>query len=175
MTTTKPPHMTSTARGTYSDDRGTPDWLVHRVKNAYGRRIGFDPATSLKHNDRLCARLFYTDAGEQLDYPYLNDDEMGWCNPPGPGKLVHAFWDRWIDWGWPAKAFLFFNVDHMRKATPPPRPTPVLLLGKRVKYVGCDGTAPTPSAVALAGIGSNIVQLRDLGHIFVWGTWPELS
>ncbi len=161
----KPPHLTSTQRGTYYADWGTPPELLDKVREITGP-IGTDLASSREANETVQAWSYFTPDG--LVGPHPNGPI--WCNPPGPGKLVHDFWVIWNAMVKPAytSAFLFFNIDHMRKAVAPRGLCTVVLLEKRQRFVGAPSGASFPSALVFSG--DCLVTCMDLGigHAMLW-------
>jgi hypothetical protein len=143
--------------------------LIDTLREHLGYFI--DLASSDEHNEIIGANEYYT---EDIPCPDFIAHGGGiWCNPPGPGKEVHRFWDIWnrsMTPQWPG-AFLFFNADHMRRAPKPSRPVYVTLLARRQQYRGTDHGASFPSALVTYGIPC--ATLSKLGHVFLWN--PDLG
>lgn len=127
---------TSIARGTYSNDWGTPAFVLNVVRAIYGR-ITHDLATSEEHNLRVCADIFWT-----ADRPCPSDLALPsmsviWCNPPGPRVLVEKFWNLWCNqiangcFG----GFLIFKQDHWRALLTPPFSCTCVVLNKRLSFI----------------------------------------
>lgn len=134
----------------------------------------FDPASSIEANKRVGADLIYTREQDALSidvWPDIEGDGMGFLNPPGPGKLTKRFWARWRDWigrGNPG-VFFFYQVDHMRNVPPPRKVAQVLLLHKRVKFVGNKHQASWPSALVFDSVCRPKAASAH-GQILLWGS-----
>lgn len=143
----RPPHLTSTERGTYYDSWGTPDWILDTVRLA--GPIGVDLASSPEANEHVRAEAFVTDIDNHT-IPPLRDGSVVFCNPPGPGKRVHTFWDRFTSYvgGDKLGAFLFFNLDHVRKARDL-ESFHLMIARRRIKYRGAPSSCSFPSALVV--------------------------
>jgi len=164
------PHHTSKKRGTWSNDWGTPKDLVEEVRRMYGR-IDFDLASSAEHNKIIRAKKYWTAQDPCPERPDLfgeeTPDPVVWCNPPGPLLNVGKFWAIWL---WCVSvscrgAFLIYNMDHWRCLPAPPEDMCVVVLHKRLRFVGAKSGASFPSALVLS---RDPVWNADLGHCVVW-------
>lgn len=157
---------TSAARGTYQSTWGTPEDLLLRVRDAFGR-IDVDLASSEEHNARVRAGRIYTIHNPCPRRVPVLPGEVVWCNPPGPGSQVKEFWAIWNDClaAGAAGAFLFFQIDHWRQVAPPAMPLAVVILRRRLRYVGAKSSANFASVLAIA---NSRLDLRDLGHVVRW-------
>lgn len=167
----------------YSSDRGTPVWVLAIVKMACGGEITVDLCTTEEHNKRVGARHIYTpDFPCPSTVPIVPTDVV-WCNPPGPcinrdrspGPVV-KFWEIWkrccsIFYCTRASgAFLFFSVDHLRQVEAPDESMTVMLLKRRVSYIGYKGGPTFPSALVfpVPPRGLPVGALREHGQIMEW-------
>jgi hypothetical protein len=122
-------------------------------------------------NEVVMASKYYT---ANKPCPYSIKPEEGrvvWCNPPGPYNVTHAFWARWnaaIHDQTPG-AFLFYNMDHMRKAVRPLGDRVVVVLRDRIKYIGSGEHSTTvPSALVFAGVSVDAAKRLELGNVLEW-------
>ena len=176
---TKPPHL-STKQESYNYDHGTPGWILNIVRREFPFEVLIDLASSQEHNHRIWANHFFS---EENPCPYEFEMISGlsflpvtkwlvFCNPPDPAYSVHWFFDVWlncINQGADG-AFLFFNVDQMRRVEPMTyRELTVLLFHDRVRYIGNRGGASFPSALVLTGPLQN--DYSDIAQVFEWKNW----
>lgn len=143
-------HLTSKARGTYRDDWGTPDEILHTVRELYGR-ISIDLASSDEANKRVNATCYYTLELPAIDPP-LCKGSVVYCNPPGPSTEVKRFWGIWcfcLARG-AVGAFLVFNLDHLRMLPAPPVECLVWFPRHRLRFVGAPSTAAFSSSLVMS-------------------------
>lgn len=168
----RPPQLTSQARGTYRDDHGTPDWVLDLHRSIHGPTIHQDLASNPQAQLKIQAEAFYT---EDVPCPrYLNTlpGEVVWCNPPGPARKVREFWDIWCHCMSQGSrgSFLLFSVDHMRLLQKlPPRPVFVGFLRKRLTFEGNTNSAAIGSALVTTHAPLMISDL-ELATWLIWGT-----
>lgn len=151
-------HHEGARNGTSRNDWGTPTKILDLVRRLFIAPIRLDPATSEEANERVKASRIFTEETDGLtsDWQYVG---TAFCNPPGPGEKVQAFWSKWCSSEIAAGVFLVFNSDHFR-SLPPPRPnrkTFVLHPKKRLKFFGAKSGASFPSVLLVHGV--------DIGHI----------
>lgn len=168
----RPPHHTSRKRGTISNDWGTPEWVLDLVRIVCDGEITEDLASSPGHNERVRAQRYFVAGSSKAIGTYQpTPKSVVWCNPPGPCSRVKIFWARWLEFTPPGNgAFLIYNLDHWRQLPAPPTPMHVLVLQKRIKFVGATSSASFPSAIVWAkmpGVWHNKL-LREHGHMVVW-------
>lgn len=163
-------HHTSIARGTYQSTWGTPDYILDAVRGLYGP-VEYDLASSFEHNKRVKAQRWFSKGApcpRSVEGP-VRPGDFFWCNPPGPCKLVAKFWATWCDAvaRGAVGAFLLFNSDHWRQLAKPPFPVSVVVLRKRVRYVGAPHQANFPSVLILSPGGKGRLP-EDFGHVVTW-------
>lgn len=161
-------HHTSIQRGTYQNNWGTPKELIDLVREHFGG-IDYDLASSTGHNKIVKARNYHCEKYPCPQYPYMRVGGVSWLNPPGPGKSVIEFWNIWrraITLNHGEGAFLIFNLDHWRQLPGPGFPVTVIILRKRLKFIGAKSSASFPSALVLTGASK---KLKALGHCVSWG------
>ena len=147
----RPSHLDSRAKKTYRDDHETPDEIIQAVRKIFGP-IAVDLASSPEANRSILAWCYYSKENPCPDDFLCCDGTVIWCNPPGPGKKVQAFWKifkRAYEVKYAEGAFLLFNMDHWRQLEPP---LPgfgyfVTILKKRLKFKGNKNGASFPSAL----------------------------
>jgi len=157
----------------YRDDWGTPKWVLDAARELMEGEIHMDLASSDVANELVGAEVFFTRENPCPANP--NPRGNVWCNPPGPSGSTHEFWNIWnrISPGTMlnpiGKAFLFFNIDHARKASSPHRICTGILLAKRVKYVGAPSANNYPSLLVVEGDVRDQARELGIGHCFLWG------
>jgi hypothetical protein len=160
-------HLTSMRRKTYSSTWGTPPEIIAIVIDLFGT-IDLDLASSAEHNKIVGARAFFSEDNPCPDAPEVLPGDVCYSNPPGPSVFVQDFWKIWlgcIDRG-AVGGFLIFNTDNWRGLSEPKRQHPVILLKKRVRYVGAPSSASFPSALVLS---PDVVTVPDeYGHVVEW-------
>lgn len=147
------PHLNTKANDLdYKNDWGTPNYIIDIALHALAiDQFDLDLASNAEHNERIRAKQFCTNIDPTT---WRHTTGSVWCNPPGPAKRVQQFWTLLQQSTIRRAAFLFFNVDHMRKMSLDDvefdRWT-MILLRKRVKYIGALSGASFPSALLLKG------------------------
>jgi len=159
------PTFSSVKRGTYSESWGSPQPLLARVRDVFPR-IDLDLASSDDHNRVVGAGRYYSLANLCPAHPPVAPGEVAWCNPPGPCFNVKFFWGAWISWlsRGAVGAFLIFSLDHWRQLPPPPMDLYVVILRKRIRFVGAPGGANFPSALVLTKDPGSAFD----GHTVFW-------
>ena len=157
---------TSARRGTYQSTWGTPQHILEIVRDHFGAEISLDLASSEEANKIVKAKRFYSAEKPCPLAPGVGLDEMVWCNPPGPCWAVKEFWDAWVSCVQRSArgGFLIFAIDHLRQLPAPPMPLPVIMLRKRIRFVGAPGGANFASALVLSG-GT---PTNQHGHVMTW-------
>jgi hypothetical protein len=167
-------HHTSIQRGTYQSTWGTPIEIINLVRVLYGD-IYLDLCTNEEHNKTVGAQTYYTATDPCPKVPLCPPDKVVYCNPPGPAWCVREFWLAWLNCvsrcgSGAVGAFLIFNLDHWRQIGAPPRQMPVVVLRKRLAFMGARDTASFPSALVLSDLSSDQMELvEEHGHITRWG------
>lgn len=158
-------HHTSIQRGTYQSTWGTPSELIGAVIDMFGS-IDLDLASSHRANETVRAKAFCSAENPCPTHPHVIPGQVVWCNPPGPCEHVAEFWDVWL--GCVSRGarggFLIFNVDHWRQLEAPGWDLPVVVLRKRLRFVGAKSQANFPSVLVL----SDGDPPADLGHVVMW-------
>ena len=163
-------HHTSRKRGTYRDDHGTPIEIINLVREMFGQ-IDLDLASSRPHNKLVKAKKFYSLSRPcpKLVRP-SSDYEVAYCNPPGPPTNVRWFFERFKEWYISDEmgvcgegAFLICNIDHWRCLTVEHYGLWVLVLRKRLKYVGARHQANFASVLI-----TTAKPPKGFGHVVEW-------
>jgi hypothetical protein len=160
-------HHTSLIRGTYRDDHGTPNSILDLVRAEYGG-IDLDLASNAVANETVLAKQFYTLENPCPDTVPLQGIGTVWCNPPGPLTNVEKFWNIWLDcicFGIDG-GFLIYNIDHWRCLTHSFESLYVLVLRKRIKFMGAKHGASFPSVLVFSSEPKTLAI--DTGHLLEW-------
>jgi hypothetical protein len=167
----QPPHHTSIARGTYSSDQGTPDWVLD-IARQYVGNFTLDLCSSEHHNKIVKARRFHSLEKPCPRRPRVQSTGVVWCNPPGPCGSVGEFWQTWLYCVCEKAAngaFLFFNIDHWRQLPPPPMELPAIVLRRRIRFLGNENGASFPSVLVLSPCHDALRSFdHTYGHSIMW-------
>jgi len=146
------------SRGTARQLGNTPE-VLDFVRLVCGP-ITLDLASNPKANKLVRADRYYQKIDPCPDAPHLADNDVVWCNPPGPVAEVKRFfsiWDRCMGMAGNQGGFLIFNMDHWRALEPVYGEYTVVIWCKRLKFVGAPSQYNHPSSLVLctrAGIGT---------------------
>lgn len=165
----QPAHHTSQQRGTMRDDWGTPEWVLDIVRGIYGP-ITHDLASNDEANQLVGAKWYWTRENPCPLHPPTEPEDVVWCNPPGPCAMVEHFWRIWWRCVGLGGGFLVFNLDHLRQLPAPPQTATVLILRKRLRFVGASQGASFPSALVSPGRVEQKASLLEHGHLLGWDT-----
>jgi hypothetical protein len=167
---TRPPTLTSTARGTYRDDHGTPEWIINIHREIHGNRIDLDLASDIEANEIIKAKSYYGFDHPCPPSPAVKLRSKIWCNPPGPSDRVRFFWSAWlycVAYRLCEGSFLCFSVDHLRMLEFPDR-----LLQHGALWVGLLRQRPKYATIGAALIST----LPPIGNALLdvtWLTWER--
>ena len=168
----RPPQLTSTERGTYRDDHGTPAHVIELHRRIHCT-IDIDLASDAQAQKIVRARRYYSlEKPCPLVVTLPPDPGTVWCNPPGPSENVIRFWQIWCSCvaRGAEGSFLAFSVDHLRFLVPPPTRCYVLFFEKRLKFVGNRSQAAIASAFVSTRPPKTEVDINELGP---WLEWVE--
>lgn len=138
----------------------TPQWLVERIRTAFGGTIDLDPCTTLKNP--VGATRFYAPPDDGIALPWHS--ERIYVNPPY-GRTIRHWAQKAIQEAWacqvillvPARTDARWFQELAREANR------VIFIAGRIQFVtgGAPGNAPFPSA--LVGLNHDLAALADLG------------
>lgn len=160
-------HHTSIRRGTYQSTWGTPAWVIGLVIDACGH-IDLDLASNAEAQKIVQAKRYYSIEDPCPLEPPVSAGEVVYCNPPGPSSGTKEFWAAWLSClkRGARGAYLFFNIDHARQIEKLyDQALPVIMLRKRLRFVGAKQGATFPSALVFS---PGVTVPTGHGSILLW-------
>jgi len=141
----------------------TPEWLVERIRRAFGGQIDLDPCTTAQNP--VGATKFVCPPDDGIAYQWANHGARIFCNPPY-GRTISHWTQKAKDAAHdgasvillvPARTDSAWFQDLVVKASA------VLFIKGRLTFRGQKTGAPFPSA--LVGLNHHLLDLADLGWL----------